>query len=393
VYLHRKVLESDSVSANLHHWIDLVWGYKQTGPAAEAVKNTFDPNIYDTVWDRADVSDPIDLHLVNAILEHCGQAPPQLFPSPHPERKCRSAKDGIRQDFSLSCDGIEFASLSRTGPFEWVVRVCTLGGDFRDVFIASGRVREGVARHINVDAITAFEWIFADTVAIATSVGTIEVVDVASNTGRKCVGHPGRLNCLARDAHSLVSGGSDTFIGCWSFDFEAPRRTPSFRGEIVCAAASPEFHMVAAAASDGAVLLVTTETGVLGRVLALEGIPRKVLVTHEWGFVVVYMTHVSQGELEHMVLVYSVNGDFVRAKRIEEGIVAWVTWASEDGFDFLIIADECGRISICEVFYLDFGEPIEVCSQVVAIFQPKMDNVYVVVCRSGTVMLRPLQET
>lgn len=41
VRIHRLALESEQVSRNLHHWIDLVFGFKQRGIEAVKAVNVF----------------------------------------------------------------------------------------------------------------------------------------------------------------------------------------------------------------------------------------------------------------------------------------------------------------------------------------------------------------
>ncbi|CAH1776878.1 unnamed protein product [Owenia fusiformis] len=86
VRINRMALETEFISCQLHHWIDLIFGYKQKGPEAVRATNVFYYLTYEGSVDLEKMTDPVMKAAIENQIRCFGQTPSQLLTEPHPPR-------------------------------------------------------------------------------------------------------------------------------------------------------------------------------------------------------------------------------------------------------------------------------------------------------------------
>lgn len=111
---HREALESEHVSRNLHHWIDLVFGQKQRGEAALEATNVFHHLSYHGAKDLETINDPVERLATIGIIHNFGQTPHQVFQRAHPQREESKHKTKRLDTIAESLTRLPFPLLGRS---------------------------------------------------------------------------------------------------------------------------------------------------------------------------------------------------------------------------------------------------------------------------------------
>jgi hypothetical protein len=115
IRLNREALECDFISSNLHHWIDLIFGFKQRGQEAIKADNLFHPLTYEGAVDIERELDPNRRYAILIQINEFGQTPARIFDSPHPSRFSPDERRRMRESSTLPTSQAPFAS--RSSPY------------------------------------------------------------------------------------------------------------------------------------------------------------------------------------------------------------------------------------------------------------------------------------
>jgi WD40 repeat protein len=86
VRLNRLALESEYVSCNLHHWIDLIFGFQQRGLDSVKANNVFHFVSYEGSVNLDKITDELDRKATESQIQNFGQTPSQILTISHPHR-------------------------------------------------------------------------------------------------------------------------------------------------------------------------------------------------------------------------------------------------------------------------------------------------------------------
>ncbi|KAF2492671.1 beach-domain-containing protein [Lophium mytilinum] len=245
---HREALESPYVSKNLHHWIDLVFGFKQRGEAAVEATNVFHYLSYHGARNLDNIEDPMERLATIGIIHNFGQTPLQVFQRAHVQH------EEFSQRFKRLDNSAESLTRLPATLLESNERVASLVYNTKsDRLLCSAAFRHNIPPAYD----RYMEWGFTD--------GSVRFY---SSESKKLLGlfehlHQGQLTTsLFVDGRTLITAGADCTVAIWtivsgakSIDLQPVICLFGHRKPVTALASSRAFSVFISASEDGRVFL------------------------------------------------------------------------------------------------------------------------------------------
>ncbi|KAK2150210.1 hypothetical protein LSH36_418g02079 [Paralvinella palmiformis] len=202
----KEALESDHVSQNLHHWIDLVFGYKQRDEEAENSYNVFYHLTYEGYIDIESIEDLNERAALETQIMEFGQTPKQLFTKPH---KPRYVDVQIKQ---LSND----VAPLRVGDISMTYPMCSNGhGDDQSSFwcqLPDASLTSSINHNLHKETLTDVRWDSNTKTVLSTAKDGM--LKVFSQDDQKQL-HSANISAMGLSSCVLMADDNTVILGSW----------------------------------------------------------------------------------------------------------------------------------------------------------------------------------
>ena len=352
VYKQREALESSISSSELCNWIDLVFGIFLKKDTIEHF-NSYNNLLHEDVWEN-ESSDNNDESLVKVTLSKSGQLPPIIFQEKHPVKFIKSAVETKK--------GVSHVAFDRPAILHSVLissesllayEVIFEDGSIESLFIDADNPMN--SRGTALKKLDKLPEIIRETSSglfLMNDTGSLSATLINSDGSEATLSHVPRFSLIESIGKNVLCVSNKGIVT----DVIAEKELCTFLNDrVVCLAYSPKFRLVLCGTPSGQIVAHTTNDQYMFTIDLKGLVPTKILITESWGFIVVCC--------RRKLLLYNINGFFIREKEIKFDVSSWTTWSDSKGFDYIAISDPDGLVFAFEAFYLSPESPIHRCTK------------------------------
>ena len=348
IIANRMKLESPEVTANLCHWIDSVFGILQSGSMIRNEMVTKD--ILNNVNQRVDIECQIEFN---------GIQPLKLFKTNHPAKEFSTKPrfDTIRVT-ETNLPSLNRLAILMDDCYSNVLAACTVvskDGSIYSIILQPGEcevvkplIRKGdiQLRFHSSDKVTPNNFSKSVTDLVYGSPrGNISLISLTSETEIGSYLSP--VKFIASDAYHIVTVHRNNTTNIWTtkklidsyHSSNLIYSIHSSRAIVECCAVLTMFDIAALGLSDDTIDIISLATGKIERTIITPYTPKKILITDNFGLLVVFSSDVERNL--HNISVFRQTGALISSVEVPYNVKHWFFTKSTTGFDRVyLVSDE-----------------------------------------------------